>query len=130
MEEHRSILVVDDDEMTRELISHTLREEGFKVTAESDGLHAVVKSSELKPDLIILDMMLPDLSGLEVLSILRIDLLMIVTPVIMISRLGQQKLRHFANKLGATDYLVKPFEMKQLLEKIYSIPGFQSPAVL
>jgi len=127
MQDHQSILIVDDDEMTRELIAHSLRQKGFEATAVGDGLKAVLESSEHRPGLILLDVMLPDLSGLEVLNILRVDLMMTDIPVIFMSRLGHPKLMRAADKLGATDYIVKPFRMEQLLEKISCIPGFKIP---
>lgn len=124
MRQFRNILVVDDDEMTRELICFKLREQGFSTIAVNDGLHAVLKINEEKPDLMILDVMLPDLSGIEVLNLVFNDFTEKI-PVIMMSRLEYSKVKIAADKLGAIDYLVKPFEMEELLEKIYCVPGFE-----
>src|SRR6267378_2259589 len=126
MKERPNILVVDDDEMTRELISVALQGKGYGVVAVGDGLQAILKIGEHKPDLAILDVMLPDLSGLELLNLFRIEFRMEKMPVILMSRLGSPKLILAADKLGATDYIVKPFEMDQLLEKISCLPGFQT----
>lgn len=128
METPRCILVVDDDEMTRDLIAFSLRAKGYEVITVDDGLHAVLKIREHKPDLAILDIMLPDLSGLELLNIIRAEFAMREMPVILMSRLGNEKLILAADKLGASNYLVKPFEMQQLIEKISCLPGFQVPA--
>lgn len=128
MKERPSILVVDDDEMTRDLVSFALRAKGFDVVAVGDGLQAILKIGERKPDLAILDIMLPDLSGLELLNLFRIEFKMEKMPVILMSRLGSPKLVLAADKLGAVDFLVKPFEMEQLLEKISCLPGFQNHA--
>ncbi|HYV92816.1 MAG TPA: response regulator [Chitinophagales bacterium] len=125
MEDRRCILVVDDDEMTRDLIAFSLRAVGYEVITVDDGLHAVLKIRERKPDLAILDVMLPDLSGLELLNIIRAEFMMREMPVILMSRLGNEKLIIAADKLGAASYLVKPFEMEQLIEKISCLPGFQ-----
>jgi len=125
MQEPRCILVVDDDEMTRELIGFSLRAIGHEVITVEDGVHAILKIRERKPDLAILDVMLPDLSGLELLNIIRAEFMMKEMPVILISRLGNEKLIIAADKLGAANYLVKPFEMEQLIEKISCLPGFQ-----
>lgn len=125
MKKQLSILVVDDDEMTREIVSVALRTKGYDVVAVADGLQAILKIGELKPDLAILDIMLPDLSGLELLNLFRIEFKLEKMPVILMSRLGSPKLLLAADKLGATDYLVKPFEMEQLLEKVSALPGFQ-----
>jgi len=128
MKKQPSILVVDDDEMTRELVSMALRTKGYDVVAVGDGLQAILKIGEYKPDLAILDIMLPDLSGLELLNLFRIEFKMEKMPVILMSRLGSPKLVLAADKLGATDYLIKPFEMDQLLDKISALPGFQNNA--
>jgi DNA-binding response OmpR family regulator len=128
MQKQLHILVVDDDEMTRELVSFALRAKGYDVVAVGDGLQAILKIGEHKPDLAILDVMLPDLSGLELLNLFRIEFKMEKMPVILMSRLGSPKLVLAADKLGAADYIVKPFEMDQLLEKISCLPGFQNNA--
>lgn len=125
MKEPLNILVVDDDEMTRELVSFALQAKGYNVIAAADGLQAIIKIGEHKPDLAILDVMLPDLSGLELLNLFRIEFKMEKMPVILMSRLGSPKLVLAADKLGAIDFLVKPFEMEQLLEKIACLPGFK-----
>ncbi len=125
MMEQKRILVVDDDAMTRDLIAFSLREKGYEVTAEADGLHAVIRLREKKPDLVILDVMLPDLSGFELLNMIRIDLKMTAIPVILISRLASQKVINNAHKFGATSYMVKPFTTDQMLNKIASLPGFE-----
>ena len=128
MENRPCILVVDDDEMTRDLIAFSLRNIGYEVVAVEDGLHAVLKIRESKPDLVILDVMLPDLSGLELLNIIRSEFIVKEMPVIMMSRLGNEKLIIAADKLGANNYIVKPFGMEQLIEKISCLPGFQTSA--
>jgi len=123
----KKVMVVDDDSMTRDLISYTLRKNGYEVIAVDDGLHAVIQAQDEPPDLLILDVMLPDLSGLEVLSLLR-SRFRVNVPVIIMSRLDYQKVMIAADKLGAIQYLVKPFEMVDLIEKINAIPGFESVA--
>ena len=126
MKQPLNILVVDDDEMTRNLVSFALESKGYHVIAVGDGLQAILKIREQTPDLAILDIMLPDLSGLELLNLFRIEFKMEKMPVILMSRLGSPKLVLAADKLGAIDFLVKPFEMDQLLEKISCLPGFQT----
>ena len=128
MKERRNILVVDDDAMTLELVSFALRSKGYDVIAVGDGLQAILKIGEHKPDLAILDIMLPDLSGLELLNLFRIEFKLEKMPVILMSLLGSPKLVLAADRLGAIDFLVKPFEMEQLLEKISCLPGFQTNA--
>lgn len=131
MKQKPVVLLVDDDEMTRDLITFSLQQKGFNVFAESDGLHAVIRLKEQRPDLVILDVMLPDLSGLELLNIMRIEMSMTDIPVILISRLTYPKVISAAHKLGATEYLIKPFKTEQLLEIIAALPGFEvKPASL
>src|SRR6476660_2522226 len=125
MKKQLNILVEDDDEMTRDLVSFALRAKAYDVVAVGDGLQAILKIGEYKPDLAILDIMLPDLSGLELLNLFRIEFKMEKMQVILMSRLVSQKMVLAADKLGAIDFLVKPFEMDQLLEKISSLPGFE-----
>lgn len=123
----KKVMVVDDDSMTRDLISFTLRQKGFEVITVDDGLHAVMQAQDEPPDLLILDVMLPDFSGLEVLNLLK-SRFKVDVPVIIMSRIDHQKVMIAADKLGVIEYLVKPFEMVQLTDKINSLPGFESSA--
>src|SRR5258705_12265423 len=95
----KKVMVVDDDDMTRDMITYTLRQRGFEVVPLADGLHAVVLAKDENPDLLILDVMLPDLSGLEVLNLLR-EQFFVNIPVIIMSRLDYQKVMIAAGKLG------------------------------
>ena len=121
-------MVVDDDNFTRELISMALRRHGYEVIAANDGLHAIMKAQDEKPDLLLLDVMLPDLSGLEVLNLLQSQFLIDI-PAIIMSRIHHQKVVIAADRLGAIQYLEKPFEMSDLIEKIQTIPGFMNVSV-
>ena len=127
MRNQRKIVVVDDDEMTLELIRYTLDTKGYDVSTAVDSIEAIKRIQENKPDLIILDIMLPDLSGLELLSLIRFGDCLEQAPVILISRMNDTKVLQAAEKLGAADYLTKPFEMDQLLDKISRVPGFHIP---
>lgn len=129
MNNRRKIVVVDDDEMTLELIKFTLGGRGYDVFTASDSMQAIKKIQEEKPDLVIIDVMLPDLSGIELLNLMRSGEFMEQAPVIVMSRLDHSKVIRAAEKLGAIDYLVKPVEMDQLIEKIARLPGFGIPAV-
>jgi two-component system alkaline phosphatase synthesis response regulator PhoP len=129
MNTRRKIVVVDDDEMTLELIKFTLGEQGYDVFTAADSMQAIKKIQEEKPDLVIIDVMLPDLSGIELLNLMRSGEFMEQAPVIVMSRLDHSKIIRTAEKLGAIDYLVKPVEMDQLIEKIARLPGFGVPSV-
>ena len=124
MNEKKRILVVDDDHITRDLICFKLQESGFEVASASQCLEALVSMKENKPDLVLLDIMMPGLSGLEVLNLIRADNLTIDLPVIIISQADSSSMVNAAEKLGADGYLAKPFEMDMLIDKIKTIRGF------
>ena len=108
-----TILVVDDDATARELISHYLQDEGFAVVSAANGVEALKLARELRPAAITLDVVMPDLSGWNVLSALKGDPELAAIPVVMVT-ITDEKRRAFA--LGATGYLMKPIERAQLLE--------------
>jgi DNA-binding response OmpR family regulator len=128
MNSPKKIVVVDDDDMTLELIRFTLTKKGFEIFTAHDSMEAIKKIQEEKPDLILLDVMLPDLSGLELLNLIQYKNLMEKAPVILMSRISNEKVIHAAETLGALGYLVKPFDAVALTEKILKVPGFQTLA--
>src|SRR5499426_4887210 len=102
------ILIVDDEPSNRNILSQELTHEGYSVLAACDGREALRKAESFRPDLIILDYMMPDLSGLEVLQELRKrenD-----TPVVMITAYGTMERAVEAMKEGAFDFITRPFE--------------------
>jgi len=102
------ILIVDDEPSNRKILSQELTQKGYSVVAASDGREALRKVESSPPDLIILDYMMPDLSGLEVLTELRKrenD-----TPVVMITAYGTMERAVEAMKEGAYDFITRPFE--------------------
>ena len=107
-----TILVVDDDATARELISHYLEEEGFAVVAAANGMEALKLAREIRPVAITLDVVMPDLSGWNVLSALKGDPALAAIPVVMVT-ITDEKRRAFA--LGAAGYVMKPIERTQLL---------------
>lgn len=120
----KKILIVDDDKFMRELLIEKLSVVGYEVSSVSEGILALSLIKENKPDLILLDILLPGLSGLETLNVLRADDESLHIPIILISRLDEPELIRTAKRLGADDYLVKPFTAETLIEKIKNIPGF------
>ena len=109
------ILLVDDEPLITDSLSHSLKREGFEVTAVADGLSAIESAAKLKPDLIVLDLMLPDISGFEVCRRLRAST---TTPVIMLTARGEEIDRVLGLEVGADDYLAKPFSFRELLARI------------
>jgi DNA-binding response OmpR family regulator len=111
------ILLVDDEKDAVEVLKRRLEREGYKVWVADDGLQALEKAKE-HPSLILLDIMLPGINGFEVLHKLRNVMDTKYIPVIMISAKAESKSVFEAQDLGATDYIIKPFELKELLDLI------------
>lgn len=115
----KKILIVEDDKFLRELISQKLLKENFDIIEAIDGEEGVKKAKEDKPDLVLLDLILPGIDGFEVLSRIKMDPALAKTPVIILSNLGQREDVEKALKLGAIDYLIKAhFTPGEIIEKI------------
>ena len=119
---NKKILIVEDDEFLRSLASKRLEREGYKVVVAVDGESAIGTVSSEKPDLILLDLLLPGMDGFEVLSKVRSDASQVSIPVVVFSNLGQREDIEKAKKLGATDFLIKAnFTLDDVVAKIGSI---------
>lgn len=103
----KKILVIEDEKTLRFLLNQTLAEEGFEVEEAIDGEEGIQKLKESKPDLILLDLLLPGIDGFEVLSRIKRDSDLESIPVIILSNLGQEEEVERGLKLGAIDYLIK-----------------------
>ncbi len=112
------ILVVDDEQLITDSLTYSMKREGFNVATVADGLSALKAVEELKPDLIVLDLMLPDISGFEVCRRLRT---FTTTPVIMLTARGEEIDRVLGLEVGADDYLAKPFSFRELLARIQAM---------
>ncbi|MBU1045614.1 response regulator [Patescibacteria group bacterium] len=120
MQEH--ILIVEDDKFLRELISRKLLSEGFKIDEAIDGEEGLRKIEESKPDLVLLDLILPGLDGFEVLERIKDNPSTSAVPVLILSNLGQRDEIERGLKLGAVDFLVKAhFTPEEIVEKIKTI---------
>lgn len=113
-----TILVVDDEPEAVELIRFNLTQAGFKVASALDGPAALQKARQLKPDLIVLDVMLPEMDGLEVCKILRRDPDFNAIPIIMLTARAAEVDRVVGLEIGADDYLTKPFSPRELTLRI------------
>lgn len=111
----KTILVVDDEKMIRNLLNVNLTKEGYNVIEATDGLEAVEIATEKKPDLILLDVMLPKLDGLSVCK--RIKSIMNV-PVLMVTARDAELDKVLGLELGADDYVTKPFSIRELIARI------------
>jgi len=115
----RTILIIEDDKFLRELIAQKLIKEGFEISEAVDGEEGMKKVKEEKPDLILLDLILPGIDGFEVLARMKEDPVLAAIPVIILSNLGQKEDVERGLKLGAVDYLIKAhFTPGEIIEKV------------
>ena len=109
-----SILIVEDEPSLQETLAYNLKKDGYAVETVGDGLSALEAARHLKPDLIILDIMLPKMDGFEVARILRKEL---TTAILMLTVRDDEIDRVVGLEVGADDYLTKPFSMRELLAR-------------
>lgn len=109
------ILVVDDEISLQETLAYNLKKQGYEVETTGNGTEALEIARETKPDLIILDVMLPGLDGFEVCRILRREM---ATPVLMLTARDDEIDRVVGLEVGADDYLAKPFSMRELIARV------------
>ena len=114
----RRILVVEDDATVREVVARYLERDGHQVTTLDRGAQAAAVVARLDPDLIILDLMLPDISGVEVCRELRRTS---PVPIIMVTALGEEADRVLGLDVGAADYVTKPFSPRELALRVASV---------
>ena len=119
MSEH--ILIVDDEPDIVELIDYNLTSAGYSVTTARDGASAMAEVRRQRPDLILLDLMLPDVSGTEVCRRLRKDPSMEGVPIMMITARGDEIDRVVGFELGADDYVTKPFSPRELVLRVQAV---------
>ena len=115
------ILVVEDHDDTRELLKYNLAAAGFEVLAVGDGRQALDQAPGFAPELVILDLMLPGLDGLDVCKRLKKDTRTAGVPVLMLTAKGEEVDRIVGLELGADDYVVKPFSPRELVLRIKAI---------
>ena len=113
-----SVLIVEDDANIRELLQLYLEKDGYAVTIAADGGQGLEKFRAIKPDLVLLDVMMPVMDGWAVCKAIRAEG---DTPVIMLTAKGETDDKVMGLKAGADDYVTKPFEMKELLARIEAV---------
>jgi two-component system response regulator RegX3 len=109
------ILLVEDEEALSESVRYSLEREGFAVTVAADGRSAVERFAEDEPDLVILDLMLPELSGLDVCRLIRERS---TVPIIMVTAKDSEADKVAGLELGADDYVTKPFSVRELVSRV------------
>jgi len=110
-----TILVVDDEKTLRDMLEYNLRRQGYRVLAAADGNEAIRLAYAERPDLIILDIMLPGMSGFDVCRAVRKEL---TVPILMLSAREEEIDKVLGLELGADDYLTKPFGLRELLARV------------
>src|SRR6266480_5935064 len=117
----QKILIVDDEPEAVELVEFNLKQVGFDVASAVDGADALKKTRALLPSLIVLDVMLPELDGLEVCKTLRHDPTTAAIPIIMLTAKAAEIDRVLGLELGADDYVTKPFSPRELLLRVKNL---------
>lgn len=113
-----TILIVDDEPAVTDLLEYNLKKAGYAVITASDGQHALQMARDSQPDMILLDVMIPEMDGLDVCRELRKTH---KTPVIMITARGEEVDRVVGLELGADDYICKPFSVRELMARIKAV---------
>jgi len=114
----RTILVVDDEPVLRETLAEALDADGFRVVTAADGREALSRFREHQPDLVVLDLMLPELSGIEVCRIIRAES---GVPIVMLTAKTSELDKVVGLELGADDYVTKPFSLRELSARIRAL---------
>ncbi|MDD4982168.1 MAG: response regulator [Candidatus Omnitrophota bacterium] len=117
----KKILVVDDELDVQSIISFRLEINGYKVSVASDGQEGLDKIKAEKPNLVLLDLMLPKINGFEICRMIKFDDKFKDLPIIILSALDKEDDRKKAMEAGADAYFLKPFDLEVLLEKINSL---------
>ncbi len=115
------IFVVEDEKPILTLLTYNLQKEGYKVSSSSNGEEALSNIKEKKPDLVLLDWMLPDLSGIKICQYLKQDEKVKNIPIIMLTAKGEEEDKVKGLNTGAEDYMTKPFSFPELLARIKSL---------
>lgn len=126
--DRRRILVVDDDEDIVELVSFNLRGAGYDVVTAANGADALLRAAETRPDLVLLDVMLPEMDGFAVCEMLRRSPENARTSVIFVTSWSSEDARVLGLEFGAADYVVKPFSPRELVLRVRAVLNRTLPA--
>jgi len=117
----RKILVIEDETDVADLLSLNLRKAGFRISTAVDGVSGLQKARDDRPDFIVLDLMLPKMSGLEICGILKSDPATAHTPILMLTAKAEEIDRIVGLEFGADDYVTKPFSPREIVLRIRAI---------
>src|SRR3954463_5772891 len=121
----QTILVIDDDESLRDTIGVMLEQEGFRAVLVGDGRSGFDKAMTIKPDLVLVDLRLPGMTGIEICKQLRAA--QVKTPIVVLSAVGDEVDKVLLLEIGADDYVVKPFGTRELLARIRAVMRRSAP---
>ncbi len=124
----KRVLVIEDDRDIVELVRYNLEKEGFQVAASGDGSTGLAQLRKSPPDLLVLDLMLPKLPGLEVCKEVRRDAALNRLPILMLTARGEEADRVVGLELGADDYVTKPFSPRELVARVKALLRRVEPA--
>ncbi len=124
----KRILIIEDDRDIVELVRYNLVNEGFQVSAAADGSSGLMTVKKSPPDLLLLDLMLPKLSGLEICKEIRRDPALNRLPILMLTARGEEADRVVGLEMGADDYVTKPFSPRELVARVKALLRRAAPA--
>lgn len=121
----KTITIIEDEPFIIEALSFILKKEGFIVKSISDGAKAIEFVKDTNPDLVILDIMLPNVSGMKILEDIRSTKLIAELPVLMLTAKGQKKDRRAAEDAGVNEFMTKPFDNAELIQQIKHMLNYE-----
>jgi DNA-binding response OmpR family regulator len=119
----KKILIADDNENIRDALTYLLEDEGFELVLAVDGTDTIRKVRDLRPDILFLDIMMPEINGYDVCRTIKNDPALKGTYVIMLTAKGQVAEQERGREVGADEYVVKPFSPMEILAKVKHILG-------
>jgi len=119
--EQKKILVADDNENIREALTYLLEDEGYQLWLAKDGAETIKKVKEFRPDILFLDIMMPEINGYDVCRTIKSDPGLKDTYIIMLTAKGQVAEQERGKEVGADEYIVKPFSPMEILTRIKNI---------
>lgn len=117
----KKILIADDNQNIRDALTYLLEDEGYELLLAKDGAETLRKVRDLRPDILFLDIMMPEINGYDVCRTIKSDPLLKDTYVIMLTAKGQVAEQERGKEVGANEYIVKPFSPMEILAKVKSI---------
>ena len=117
----RRVLIIEDDKDIIELVRYNLEKEGYQVAALGDGVSGLAQIKKAAPDILLLDLMLPRLSGLEICKVIRSDERLNRLPILMLTARSEEADRVLGLEIGADDYVTKPFSPRELVARVKAL---------